>query len=251
MSQSPVFSVVTCSIDPAKFTAVSEMYHRVLAAHPHEIIGIHDAKSLAEGYNRGFAKAAGEIILFSHDDVEFLCSDIGGPISRAMGENDLLGIAGTTRLEHAMWSFAGPPYIYGQVAYANVDGSFSIEIFSTPTRVVRGIQAMDGAFIVAHRRVMNLVKFDAERFTAFHLYDTDFTYSAHLAGLRLAVACDLPMIHLSRGKMDETWRREAEIFQAKRGWRMPPFRRRRFQVCEIRVQTKAEVLEVMTPNHWT
>jgi GT2 family glycosyltransferase len=220
----------------------------VLANHPHEIVGIHDAKSLAEGYNRGFARAKGDIILFSHDDVDFLCPDIGSPLLAAMETQDLIGIAGTTHLEHAMWSFAGPPYIFGQVAYANPDGSFSVEVFATPKKIIGGIQAMDGAFLAAHRRVLDKVKFDAEHFTAFHLYDTDFTYSAHLAGLRLAVSCELPMIHLSRGKMDDTWRREAEIFGAKRAWRMPPYRRRRFQVCEIRVQTREEVLEVMTPN---
>jgi hypothetical protein len=250
MSQSPVFSVVTCSIDPAKFSAVSEMYHRVLAGHRHEIIGIHDAKSLAEGYNRGFAQAAGEIIIFSHDDVEFLCADLGGPILRSMQQNDLLGIVGTTRLEHPMWSKAGPPYNFGQIAHTNVDGTFAVEINSVPTREVRGIQAMDGVCLIAHRRVLDVVKFDAERFTAFHLYDTDFTFSAYLAGLRLAVCCDLPLIHFSRGPLSNIWRREADIFQAKRGWEMAPYRQRRFLVTEIRVPTREEIREVMTPSHW-
>jgi hypothetical protein len=35
-----------------------------------EIIGIHDARSLADGYNRGIAQSRGEHIILSHDDIE-------------------------------------------------------------------------------------------------------------------------------------------------------------------------------------
>ncbi|MGD1276371.1 MAG: glycosyltransferase [Tepidisphaeraceae bacterium] len=250
MTEPPLFSIVTCSIDPAKFTRVTEMYHQVLAGQAHEVVGIHDARSLAEGYNRGIEAARGQIIIFSHDDVEFLCP-IGDRIVTHLQDYDLLGVAGATRLEHPMWSYAGPPYIYGQVANGNSDGTFNVEIFATPLRVKGGIVVMDGLCLIAHRRVLEKVQFDAERFTGFHLYDTDFTFSAHLAGFRLAVCCDLPMIHYSRGLINADWHRYAERFYAKRSEHIEPYRRRRFRVCEIQVHTKQDVLEVMTPPHWT
>ena len=250
MSQPPLFSIVTCSIDPAKFTRVTEMYRQVLAGHSCEVVGIHDAKSLAEGYNRGMQSAAGQVIIFSHDDVEFLCP-IGDRILTHLQDYDLLGIAGTTRLEGAQWTYAGPPYIYGQVAQANPDGTFNVRIFGAPTRAVGGIVAMDGVCLIAHRRVLEKVQFDAERFTGFHLYDTDFTFAAYLAGLRLAVCCDLPMIHYSYGNMDEQWRHYAQVFYAKYKLHIKPYRRHAFCLCQIQLRSKEEVLEAMTPPHWT
>ena len=65
-------SVIICSIDPSKFATCARHYEQLLAGRRHEIIGIHDAKSLAEGYNRGLARSTGDIIIFSHDDVLIL-----------------------------------------------------------------------------------------------------------------------------------------------------------------------------------
>ena len=41
------FSVIICSIDALKFAQVSACYEQLLDGFPHEIIGIHDARSLA------------------------------------------------------------------------------------------------------------------------------------------------------------------------------------------------------------
>jgi hypothetical protein len=39
----PVFSVIICSIGPLKFAQASECYRALLARDPQEFIGIHDA----------------------------------------------------------------------------------------------------------------------------------------------------------------------------------------------------------------
>jgi len=56
----PRISVLICSIDADKYARVTANYQRLLSGHPHEIIGIHDARSLAEGYNRAVQKSRGE-----------------------------------------------------------------------------------------------------------------------------------------------------------------------------------------------
>jgi len=56
-----MLSVIVCSIDPEKQQAIRAEYERA-AGEPHEFILINDARSLAEGYNRGFAQSRGEII---------------------------------------------------------------------------------------------------------------------------------------------------------------------------------------------
>ena len=52
-----MISIVICSIDADKFAAVRETYAGHMGATPYEIVGIHDAKSLCEGYNRGLRRA--------------------------------------------------------------------------------------------------------------------------------------------------------------------------------------------------
>lgn len=48
-----MISVVVCSVDDAKFAAVSASYASGMGAEPYEVIRISDARSLSEGYNRG------------------------------------------------------------------------------------------------------------------------------------------------------------------------------------------------------
>ncbi|MBZ0250930.1 MAG: glycosyltransferase family protein, partial [Burkholderiales bacterium] len=66
----PLVSVVTCSIDAAKYGRVKASFARAFGEDPWELVGIHDAKSLCEGYARGFAQARGDLVVFSHDDIE-------------------------------------------------------------------------------------------------------------------------------------------------------------------------------------
>jgi len=62
-----MISVVCCSIDPVRAAAIERHYERLL-----EIVAVGDARSLAEGYNRGVARSSGDIVILSHDDIEFL-----------------------------------------------------------------------------------------------------------------------------------------------------------------------------------
>ncbi len=53
-----MISVIVCSIDDKKFGAVDYTYRKLLSADGHEceVIRIPDARSMCEGYNRGFAQ---------------------------------------------------------------------------------------------------------------------------------------------------------------------------------------------------
>ena len=46
-----MISIIICSINPEKFRNVCQTYARVFKSEKCEIIGVHDALSLAEGYN--------------------------------------------------------------------------------------------------------------------------------------------------------------------------------------------------------
>jgi hypothetical protein len=246
-----MFSIIVCSINPARFAAVKAMYTAAMGDEPWELIGIHDARSLAEGYNRGFAASRGEIIIFSHDDVEVLNPGLPGRLRGHLKKNDLLGVAGTTKLIHSAWVWAAYPHIYGQVACPLEDGKIRVNIWAVPAPVVESIQAIDGVFMAARRSLLDRVRFDAATFDGFHHYDLDFSYGAHRAGFKVCVANDIGLLHISQGAFGETWAQSAKRFNEKwfPGTAITPFPT--FSIGCIEVENRAKAMEVMSPPHWT
>jgi hypothetical protein len=249
-----VISVITCSVDDNRFAAVQDNYRRVLHGAEHEIIRIPDARSLAEGYNRGISASRGEVLIFSHDDVEVLVP-LHRLVQERLGTFDVIGVAGTTWLAAAYWGYAGPPHVFGQVAHVFPDepGHYDILLWAAPAPVVKNIQAMDGLFLAARRAVAESIRFDSDTFDGWHLYDLDFTYRAHLAGMKLAVCCDIPLIHGSYGEFGTPqWVKYAERFGTKFDAQLPLLERaRRWQLAHVIASSKQEILEVMLPPHWT
>ncbi len=112
-----VISVIICSRDDARFDAVCAEYERVLAGGPCEIIRIPDARSLTEGYNRGFIQSRGEVVIFSHDDIRFLTANIRAELVAALDEFDMVGVAGATQLAGPTWFSCLPEYRRELVCY--------------------------------------------------------------------------------------------------------------------------------------
>jgi Glycosyltransferase like family len=208
-------SVITCSNDDARFAAMAASYGRALADWPHEIVRIADAKSLAEGYNRAAAIATGEIFVFTHDDVEILAEDFGHRLARRLAECDLLGVAGATLATGPAWPWAGWPHLHGMVLYPQ-GGGYRVTAYSRVVPIAHGIRVMDGVFLAGRREVALGIGWDAATCDGFHGYDVDFTLRAAKAGLRLAAASDLGVVHASTGNFDDPrWEATAQKLFAK------------------------------------
>ncbi|MDB5815375.1 MAG: glycosyltransferase [Rhodocyclales bacterium] len=211
------WSVIICSINAAKFAQITQCYERLLADRPYEIIGIHDAISLCEGYNRGVAQASGDILVFSHDDIIIIDAPFGtrfaDKVEARLADHALLGFAGTTQVCDAHWWAAGPHEQRGAIAHAAPSArKLSLFVYGVGDSAVDRVQAIDGLCMIAHRRAIEAVGFDAETFDGFHLYDMDFGYRVHLAGLGVAVMNDVPIIHMSAGGFDKVWQHYRERF---------------------------------------
>jgi GT2 family glycosyltransferase len=248
-----MISVIVCSIDPAKFDRVSRQYGQLLGGggEPYEMVGVHDATGLAEGYARGLARARGEVVIFSHDDIDILTPDLAARLRGHLDSHDLLGVAGATRVRDGYWVGSGPPYLYGQVAQHDAKtGGYAVHLWGAPAQRVGGIAVMDGVFLCARRAVAEAVPFDAETFPGFHVYDIDFTFRAHLAGFRLAVCADVPIAHASAGRFDARWAQDVLRFRQKHQGRLDPGPQRTWQTTVVRVRTREEAVEIMNPPHW-
>lgn len=236
-------SVIICSINPAKFARVSSNYSQLLADLPHEIIHIGDARSLCEGYNRGAERATGDILVFSHDDIEILSPDFAARLTEHLDRYDVIGVAGTTKVVDATWGMAGWPHIHGQVVHADrVLGTFAVSLYQITSTVVENVQGLDGLFFAARRETWEAVRFDEKTFDGFHLYDLDFTFSAFLAGFRLAVCNDIVVAHDSRGKFDTRYEGYAHRFVAKHRERLTMKRNRIDGGPEVTFSSAAEAL---------
>ncbi len=219
----PDVSIVVCSIDARKFERVTANYRSLFAGRPVEIVGIHDARSLAEGYNRGIARSRGGRLVLSHDDIEILTPDFAARLERHLADHDLVGVAGTTRLVSGKWADAGDPYVFTLMTSPFEDGAgFATMMLGGGPLVVPGIEALDGVFLALRREVATAVPFDAETFDGFHLYDLDFSFRAQRAGFRLAVCRDLVLIHASTGRYDAAWQEYRRRFEAKHRGALAP-----------------------------
>jgi hypothetical protein len=236
-------SIIICSIKPQRFDKVCANYHALLSGVEHEIIGIHDARSLCEGYNRGIRRATGEILVFSHDDIEILSSDFAAKLLAHMARHDLIGVAGTTRVIGGNWLYAGWPHIHGQIGSPGTSpGSIKVRVFQIRGLATPNAQAIDGIFLAVRRAVVERIGFDETTFDGWHLYDLDFTYSAHLAGFRAAICHDLCLVHDSIGDYGRDWQRYAQRFEEKYRDRLP-----RGEVLQL---PELCLIEASSPAEW-
>ncbi len=203
-------SVIVCSIRPDYFQAVRALMLAQFTGHAVEVIGIHDATSLCEGYNRGAAQARGEVLIFCHDDIDLPQADFGLRVLAHLQQHDVVGVVGTDELVDGDWGHAGPPHLHGQILHRppgapdNTQGFLYLAV-GLHAAGTAAVKALDGVFIAARRTVWETLRFDERTFDGFHLYDIDFSYRAHRAGFRVAVPQDLLLVHFSTGRYDTRW----------------------------------------------
>ena len=181
---------------------------------------------LFNGYNFGASKTTGDILVFVHDDAQFL----GNPLTFGLPFELLqepatgfigvvgarfLGVNGTwwgdhlTR-EHIMSQCRGMILNTRQ----NEFGMHSV-VWPGGSGEFGQVMVIDGVLLMCHRRTfVRIGGFDADHFGGFHFYDLDTTFRAHLAGLKNYVA-PMPVLHQSQGKYDEAWEKNRQIFAEK------------------------------------
>jgi len=139
-----MLSFVINSIDAEKFASVSQSIERAMAGTPYEIVGIHDARSMCDGYRRGLARSAGDPVVFCHDDIELLMPDLPMRLARHLERFDVFAPVGTRKLVSMSWMDAGAEYVFGAMSGPQPDGSLSTGYFGGDTREIDGIVGLEG-----------------------------------------------------------------------------------------------------------
>ena len=153
--------------------------------------------------------------MFSHDDIEIASPNLSSMLTRHLSTSDVVGIAGTSRLNSTGWFTNGWPCIHGLVVHrVRRRSRFHFECFAPVTQDAR-LQAIDGVFMAATRQVCQAISFDQMTFDGFHFYDIDFSFRAYRAGFKLGIARDILIIHDSMGVLDAGWVHYSQRFVRK------------------------------------
>lgn len=241
VARRPKVSVLVCSIDPARFRSVSASYRARFEGFALEIVGVHDARSLAEGYNRAATRANGDIFIFSHDDIELMSTDFAPRLVAHLERYDGVGVAGASQVAGPRWGDAGKRAVHGHILHALPPGRNGALLMASGFQhaVCANIRVLDGVFIAVRRHVWETTRFDADRYDGFHLYDLDFTWRASAAGARLAVPTDILLFHASQGSYTDAWRRYARRFVEAAG--LDPLAPPRPGGLQVRLDTREQV----------
>ena len=213
----PSVSPIICSVRPALLRRAVDRFRVLLGDTLTEVIHIDDARSLCEGYNRGAGRAAGELLLFSHDDINVVSDDFASILFDTLAQNDFFGVAGSTQLAGPAWNSAGWACKRGQVAWPHGDGRLTVSVFGPGGRLTPDIQVIDGLFFACRGEVFARVRFDEKNFDGWNLYDLDFCHAVWKAGFRTCVRADMLISHDSSGSYGPDWQRYADRFIDK--WR--------------------------------
>jgi GT2 family glycosyltransferase len=216
-------SIVICSIDDARHERAVALYRRLFAAVRHEIVSIRNARSLAEAWNWALRHSVADVVILSHDDVDILAPDFAVRLFERLQAFDVVGVAGSTRMDGPAIGWSGHPHLRGWITHRVPDSvNWQVDVLN-PRPVTGDIVLLDGVLLAGKREAFQAVPFDDVNFDGFHLADLDWSYRAAQAGAKLGVAGDLLLVHASRGNYDATWQRYADRFCRKHdAGRSPP-----------------------------
>lgn len=158
------------------------------------------------------------IVVFMHDDIEFLRDGWGSEVIRLFEENKeygIIGVAGSSQFDAdaAWWRYEKK---YGQVLHRNEGKSWLTAFSPLLDKDLQEVVVVDGLFIAVNKERIS-VNFNDE-LEAFDFYDVDFCLSNHFANAcKIGVTTNIRVAHNSVGNMRDSWYKNREIINQKFG----------------------------------
>lgn len=162
--------------------------------------------SLTQLYENALSQAITDIVIFMHDDIEFLMKDWGKEIIRMFNDHQeygIIGVAGSAEFDSnaAWWSYKN---IYGQVLHRH-NGRSWVSMFSPLLNEdLKEVCVIDGLFMAISKSRISKT-FDTN-LPGFHFYDIDFCLNNFLDGkTKIGVTTNIKIAHNSIGETNEQW----------------------------------------------
>lgn len=173
-----------------------------------------DGMSLTKIYSSILANEEdnNDIVLFIHDDIEFLRPGWGSELIRLFNENPeygIIGVAGSAEFDEraAWWTFDRK---FGQVLHRHDGKSWLTQFSPLLEKDLEEVCVIDGLFIAVKKsRLSEDFNVDIE---GFDFYDIDFCLANFLDGnCKVGVTTNIRIAHNSVGELKDSWYENREI----------------------------------------
>ena len=157
-----------------------------------------------------------DIIVFCHDDIEFLKKGWGAEVIRLFNNNSqfgIIGVAGSAEFDEkaAWWNY---PKKYGQVLHKHNGKSWLTAFSPLLDKDLEEVCVVDGLFIAVKRS--RVTKNFDDTLPGFNFYDIDFCLANYLDGkTKIGVTTNIRLAHKSVGELSENWYSNRNIINNK------------------------------------
>ena len=162
------------------------------------------------------------IIVYIHDDIEFLRNGWGKEVLRLFNENEkygIIGVAGSAQFDEngAWWNYEKK---FGQVLHRWEGKSWLTAFSPLLDKDLQEVAVIDGLFIAIHKKRIS-ENFSRE-IESFDFYDIHFCLSKLLKKkCKIGVTTNIRVAHNSIGKLKDSWYKNREIINEKFGRKFP------------------------------
>lgn len=225
-----MYSFITVSKDDNKVGLLNQNIEMVFGrSSPWELlVADGSVEDIFTGFNQQAELANGDYLIFTHDDVKFLCnrSMFDAPVElMSKPFTGFVGAAGATIIEsEGCWWSTNQVNCRGAVYHPSTNQTpFGMHLNAWPHMTAQFGQTVicDGVLLMCSKRTFKKLKgFDSETFKGFHFYDVDITLRAHLLGLQNYVA-PIPLLHNSYGVTNGNWEENRKLFVQKHSRNLP------------------------------
>ena len=163
-----------------------------------------------------------DIIVFIHDDIEFLKKGWGKEVLRLFNEHKeygIIGVAGSAQFDEngAWWNYEKK---YGQVLHRAEGKSWLTAFSPLLTKDFQDVVVIDGVFMAVHKQRIS-ENFSRE-LDGFDMYDIWFCLSNFFAKkCKIGVTTNIRLAHNSIGRLKETWYKNREKINNEFGSKFP------------------------------
>lgn len=147
-----------------------------------------------------------EIIVFIHDDIEFLKKGWDSELIRMFNEHKdygIIGVAGSAEFDEggAWWNYE---HKYGQVMHRHEGKQWLSNFSDILDHDLEEVCVIDGLFIAVHRK--RISKLFDEDIQGFNFYDIDFCLANYIDGqCKIGVTSNIRLCHNSIGALKQEW----------------------------------------------
>ena len=172
--------------------------------------------SLTKVYQEAMDTSSTDIVIFVHDDVEFLRSGWGEEIVRMFNEHEeygIIGVAGSAEFDsNAMWWNYSKKY--GQVLHRSEGKSWLTTFSPLLKKDLEEVCVIDGLFMAVHKN--RISKGFNKEVEGFNFYDIDFCLSNFLDGkTKIGVTTNVRLAHNSVGNLTDNWFENRKLINEK------------------------------------